>query len=374
MHKRVKLAIIVGKMKGGGVEATVMAYLRNIDKSRIEVSLLVDEDSTLVPTEYINELGVKLEIVPPYQRIFSYISVLVKLFKSKQYDIVHAHINTLNVFPMLAAFCAGVPVRIAHNHTTAGKGEIKKNILKYNLRPFSKLFPTVLVACGEYAGKWIYGKTSRFWIMPNSIDFETEKYLFDIEIRNRKRQEFGISDETFVVGHVGRFLPQKNHEFIVKVFNEIYKINNNVCLLLIGNGSLEYDVKKQVKDLSLENNVIFTGQRSDVHQLYQAMDALIFPSLYEGMPLVPVEAQISNLPVISSSNVTKEIIKNPKLVTFLDLEQPAKVWADTTLKSLGKNNNRDGTLVTQISETKSHKVNAENLSDWYCSLVGGYHK
>ena len=140
MDIRIKLATVAGKMKGGGVEQIVMEYMRQLDRDKFELSLIVDSYSTIVPEQELSDFGVKLIWAPPYQKIAAYHRVLYRLFCDEKFDIVHAHINTLNVFPLFAAWRAHVPVRIAHNHSTLGKGETKKNIAKYLLRPFANVF------------------------------------------------------------------------------------------------------------------------------------------------------------------------------------------------------------------------------------------
>ena len=266
MGKRIKLATVAGKMKGGGVEEIVMEYMRQLDRDKFELSLIVDCDSTIVPARELSDLGVRLIWIPPYQKIAAYHRALYRLFRDEKFDIVHAHINTLNVFPMFAAWRAHVPVRIAHNHTTAGKGETKRNIAKYLLRPFAKVFPTTLCACGSYAGRWIYGKHTPFFVMPNSIDFRKDEYRFSDDTRTAAREELGLSD-CFVVGHAGRFTAQKNHEFLVEVFAKIVEKEPKAMLLLVGSGELLPAVKEQVKELGIEEHVIFAGQRKDMARL-----------------------------------------------------------------------------------------------------------
>ena len=152
MGKRIKLATVISKMKGDGMEQIVMEYMRQLDRDKFELSLIVADNSKNVPEQELSNLGVRLIYVPHYRKIAAYHRALYRLFRDEKFDIVHAHINTVNVFPMFAAWRAHVPVRIAHNHNTWGKGETKKNIVKCLLRPFAKVFPTTLCACSSYAG------------------------------------------------------------------------------------------------------------------------------------------------------------------------------------------------------------------------------
>ena len=216
-----------------------MNYYRNIDKSKVQFDFIVDEDSSYIPREEIERLGGKVIIVPPYQKIFKYIRTLKKVFKENNYKIVHSNLNTLSVFPLFAAKLAGVPVRIAHSHSTSNKKEWKKNILKNILRPFSKVFATDYFACSEYAGRWLFGNKTfeegKVTIIKNAID--VDKFKYNEEIRNKIRKQLNV-EEKFVIGHVGRFMEQKNHEFLIDIFNKIHMKRKESILLLIGDGPL----------------------------------------------------------------------------------------------------------------------------------------
>lgn len=247
----IRIAQIVGKMMNGGVEAVVMNYYRHIDREKVQFDFIVDEDSTVIPKEEIESLGGRIFIVPPYQKLNKYMPALIKLFKENKYKIVHSHINTLSVFPLYAAKKAGVPVRIAHNHSTAAPGEWKKNILKYTLRPFAKVYATHYAACSRYAGEWLFGKRSmergEVTIFNNAIDLD--KFKYDENVRIEVRKELGLEGK-FVIGHVGRFCYQKNQEFLIDVFEEVYKQNPNAVLLLIGDGPDREKIEEKIRKLS----------------------------------------------------------------------------------------------------------------------------
>lgn len=223
----IRVAQVMGKMLGGGVESVVMNYYRHIDHSKVQFDFLVDADSTRVPEEEIKALGGRVFRIPPYQHPLRYRKALVRLFHEEHWPIVHSHINTLSVFPLSAAKKAGVPVRIAHSHSTMGKGELAKNLMKLALRPLSNLYPTERFACSEYAGKWLFGRNADFTVIPNAI--ELEKFRFDPVIRQETRRELEIADDVFLVGHVGRFMPQKNQAFLVDVLAELLPRSRTRC-------------------------------------------------------------------------------------------------------------------------------------------------
>ncbi|HFI0789867.1 TPA: glycosyltransferase family 1 protein [Streptococcus suis] len=332
-NEPIRVVQIIGKWLGGGVESVVMNYYRHIDRTKIQFDFICDEDSTNIPYGEIEKMGGKVILIPPYQKVFKYHNKLKEVLKSGGYKIVHSHINTLSVFSLFAAKCAGVPVRIAHSHSTTNKKEKKKNLLKQVLRPFSKVFATDYMCCSELAGRWLFGNkeydNGNVYLLNNAIDLD--KFKYDEEKRKKKRKELNIEDSTIVIGHVGRFVEQKNHRFLIDIFNEVHKQKENSILLLAGQGPLMEEMKEKVRNLGLEKNVKFLGQRYDINELYQAFDVFCLPSLYEGLPVVGVEAQATGLLCIFSDDMTKET-KVLDTTEFLSLNQSVEEWAYTILK------------------------------------------
>lgn len=363
MNYPVYIAQLMGKMVNGGVDAVIMNYYRNIDRSKVQFDFIVDSDSKFIPRDEIESLGGQIYIVPPYQKIGKYIPALIKLFKQNKYQIVHSNINTLSVFPLFAAKKAGVPIRIAHSHSTAAKGETKKNILKYILRPFSKVFATHYVACSEYAGEWLFGKkameSGKVTIFNNAIDLN--KFKFDENVRNEVRKELGIEDK-FVIGHVGRLCFQKNQEFLVDIFEEVHRRDPNSVLLLIGDGEDREKIERKIKNLS-GGGVILLGNRTDVNRMYQAMDVFIFPSKYEGLGNVVVEAQVCGVPVIVSDNVP-EVVRISDGVVFLSLSADIKIWAEKAL-----NNVKTVSIDAQLIKKYDIDQQAVILQNYYWRVV-----
>ena len=320
--KPIIVAQIMGKWVGGGVESVIMNYYRHLDHSKVQFDFICDEDSTRIPYDEIKKLGGRVFLVPKYQNLPKYLKALEKLFKENQYHIVHSNINTLSVFPLYAAKKAGVPIRISHSHSTSNPKEWKRNLIKNILRPFSKRYATEYFACSELAGRYLFGNKAfdrgKVKIIHNAIDIE--KFKFDEVARKKLRKEFGIKDSTVVIGHVGRFVQQKNHTFLVDVFNEYHKKNLDSKLLLVGSGPLEDEIKKKAERLGLKDSVLFLGQRDDINKLYSVMDIFCLPSLYEGLPVVGVEAQAAGLPTIFSNRISEEVIVSSyaKIVSIQD--------------------------------------------------------
>lgn len=367
-NEPIKIFQLMGSYKGGGVEAVVMNFYRNIDRNKIQFTFVCDEDSTDIPYEEIEKLGGKIIIVPPYSKPFKYHSALKKALKEDDYKIIHSHISTMSVFSLFAAKCAGVPVRIAHSHSTTNKKEKNKNLMKQILRPFSKVFATDYMCCSELAGRWLFGNKEydkgNVYLLNNAIDLD--KFKYNESLRKKKRKELGIKDDTLVIGHIGRFVAQKNHDFLIDIFNEIHKKNNNSILLLAGQGPLMEDIKNKVKELNLDDNVKFLGQRNDANELYQAFDVFLLPSLYEGLPVVGVEAQAAGLLCYLSDDMTKET-KVLDITKFMSLNNTPEEWADNILDDVKKYKRID-TSKEMTAKNFNIKEEAKKLEEYYLNL------
>ena len=361
-EKPIIVAQVMGKWVGGGVESVIMNYYRHLDHSKVQFDFICDEDSTRIPYDEIKKLGGRVFLIPKYQNLPKYLKALGKLLKENQYRIVHSNINTLSVFPLYAAKKAGVPVRISHSHSTSNPKEWKRNLIKNILRPFSKRYATDFFACSEVAGRYLFGNKAfnqgEVKIIHNAID--VDKFKFDEVARKKLRQEFGIKDSTVVIGHVGRFVQQKNHTFLVDVFKEYHEKNPDSKLLLVGSGPLEDEIKKKVEKLGLKDSVLFLGQRDDINKLYSVMDVFYLPSLYEGLPVVGVEAQAAGLPTIFSNGISSEAIisKNAKIVAVQEVEAYIKKIDEVT-------QNNKQRMSAAISENMSIKKEAIKLEKLY---------
>ena len=368
IEEPIRVASVIGRYIGGGVEAVTINYYRNIDKNKVQLDFICDEDSTNIPYEEIERMGGKVIIIPSYSKPFKYHKALKRILKEGNYKIIHSNINTLSVFSLFAAKCAGVPVRIAHSHSTTNKKEKKKNLMKQVLRPFSKVFATDYMCCSELAGRWLFGNKEydkgNVYLLNNAIDLD--KFKYNESLRKKKRKELGIKDDTLVIGHIGRFVAQKNHDYLIDIFNEIHKKNNNSILLLAGQGPLMEDIKNKVKELNLDDNVKFLGQRNDANELYQAFDVFLLPSLYEGLPVVGVEAQASGLLCYLSDDMTKET-KVLDITKFMSLNNTPEEWADNILDDVKKYKRID-TSKEMTAKNFNIKEEAKKLEEYYLNL------
>lgn len=366
-NRPIRIAQIMGKMNSGGVESVVMNYYRYIDKDKIQFDFIVDENSTHIPYKEIESMGGQVILVPTYQKIGLYIKELKRIFKEKKYRIVHSHLNSLSIFPLYVAKKTNIPVRIAHSHSTSNKKEWKKNIIKNILRPLSKINASHYFCCSELAGRWLFGNKTydrgKVTLINNAI--EIDNFIYDETIQYKIRKELNLSDK-LVIGHVGRFVNQKNHTYLIDIFYEIHKKNKNAVLLLIGEGPLLNEIKLKVEKLELNQAVKFLGVRNDVNILMQAMDVFILPSLYEGLPVVGVEAQAAGNLCILSEDMTKDT-KILKTTKFLSLSESPEYWAEEILKAQ-KSFTKKNTKKEIIQACFDIKTESKKLERLYINL------
>ena len=327
----IRVAQIMGKLLAGGLESVIYNYYRHINHGKIQFDFYFDADSDFpFPSELLT-MGARCFEIPPYQKLPQYLSALRKHFRENSYPIVHANLNTISVFPLFAAWMEKVPVRIAHSHSTASRKEGKRVILKYLLRPFAGGFPTDYLACSEHAGRWLFGNkrfdTGEVLVLNNAIDLE--RFQYREEVRNAVRKELGL-ENCFVVGHVGRFMTQKNHAFLIDIFTEVVKREENARLLLVGDGENRQRIEEKLHRMGLYEKTIFTGKVTDTEKYYQAMDVFCFPSLFEGLGMVTIEAQAAGVPVAASEQVPKEAAVS-ELFTYTLLSDSPEVWAEKLL-------------------------------------------
>ena len=274
---------------------------------------------------------------PIYPQNFSRYKKMLKAFfdEHPEYKILHSHMSELGCYAFIEAAKRGIKVKICHAHNAPTKSSmtikekaqlIFRDYFKKKMLPYSDF----LFVCGEEAGNWLYGEKNshRFIMMNNAVD--AQKFTYSPTASEETRANLNLGDK-FTILIVGRFNPQKNHTFIIDIFNEIKKLHNNSTLLLVGNGELENDVRSKVASLGLENDVLFLGLRDDVHNLLSASDVFLFPSLYEGLPVTMVEAQSSGIRCFISDTIPSQCILNDD-VTVISLNEPASEWATQIIK------------------------------------------
>lgn len=361
----IRILQCVSNMDRAGIETMIMNFYRNIDREKIQFDFLVNKSKPGDYDEEIKSLGGKIYKSPglnPF-KFFKYQRFMKELFKDHpEYKVIHCQNEAMGYYALKAAKNCNIPVRIAHSHNTVTRLDLKFPIKIYCKSKLKKV-ANILVACSHAAGKYLFSEDVK--VINNAID--TSKFIYNKNIRDKIRKQFNLNGK-FVVGHIGRFEPQKNHKFLIDVFNEIHKKDENSVLLLVGNGSLEAEVKKKVSELDLDDCVIFTGGISNVNEMYQAMDVFVLPSFHEGLPVVGIEAQTSGLPCVFSSKITDEV-KITDNVIFFDLTVSAESWARIILyyKKHHRINCRDAVVQAGYDIQESSK----QLSNWYKDLYNG---
>ncbi len=328
-----RIAVIMGKMHSGGKKNLVMEYYRHIDRNKIQFDFLCDDDSNAIPIEEIESLGGRVYVVPRYQNIVANIKAIKEICKENKYKIAHGYNGTMNVFGLYAAKCAGVPIRINESISMAHNSD-KKTYIKNVLKPFSSCFSTHYMANGEVCGKWQFGKLynkGKVAVFKTVINVDENK--FEPELRDKCRKEYGLQNN-IVIGHIGRLTAQKNTLFIIDIFNEIRKIETKAKLLIIGDGELREDMLARIKEYGIEDKVQYLGRREDIRQFYNAMDCFLLPSLYEGLPVVGIEAESCGLPMFFSTEVPEESSPCDDLGVFVGLDKSAAEWAKEVVEKV----------------------------------------
>lgn len=363
MKEKIRVAMIMGKMVGGGVESVVLNYYRYINRQKVQFDFFIDEDSTIVPEKEITSLGGRVFRLPPYQHLFGYSKQLKILLKQNDYQIVHSHLNSLSVFPLRIAKQCGVPVRIAHNHSTSASGELFNNAIKSCLKPLSTIYPTDFVSPTKHAGQWLFGKAianNKLFILKNAI--ETDRFRFNSTIRKEYRDKLGYSTDDFVIGNVGRMVWQKNQAFVIQLFARVIIEIPEAKLLMIGEGQLRDELFQLVNRLNLTEQVSFIPYAKNVEDYFQAMDMFLFPSHYEGLGMTAIEAQVSGLFVLGSSQLPKDVELTTQYQS-LDLTEPLETWVE--LIKVNRHYQRRGQREVIVKSGYEISEEASQLADYY---------
>lgn len=306
---KIKVVHFVTALKFGGAESVIYNLCKDMDSNIFEFHIVTQDNNDKANIETFRNIGMKIHIIPHKRKgLLKNIVNSYKIIKKEKFDIVHSHMNLSNFFALLPAMFAGTKVRISHSHTNFIPNNIIKRIAIHFLKILNDICTTERIACGDNAANFLflkkYIKKEKVLILKNGID--TKKFIFNESIRNKIRKELKLKNE-FLIGHVGRFVEVKNHDFIIEFFNEIIKEDKNYKLLLVGDGELKKSIENKVKELNLTKYVIFTGSTNNVNEFYQAMDLFVLPSKYEGMPVSLIEAQYSGLKCVVSNDISTQI-------------------------------------------------------------------
>lgn len=355
---------VIGKMDRAGAETMIMNIYRCIDRSRIQFDFLVFSKERGDYDDEIEALGgmiYRMESLRGYNYlIFS--RRFDRFFDAHPYKIVHGHIGSLANLYVTAAKKKGA-YTIVHSHATNSDRFLERiiyQILTYKTRYIADYY----FACSRQAGVDRFGKkivtSGRFKIVKNAID--CEKYRYNLERHEALKRQYGYENK-LVIGHVGRMAPEKNHEFIIDIFNDIIKIEKNAVLFLVGRGPEEENIKKTVCQKGLEKKVIFGGVRDDVPDMMNMFDVFVFPSLYEGLGIVGIEAQAAGLPCFFSDAIPNEAVVT-KNVCKISLSDSSEKWAKKIIEKVERYNRKDTYDLLVASGYDIKKV-AEEMESFY---------
>ncbi|MBO5143532.1 MAG: glycosyltransferase family 1 protein [Clostridia bacterium] len=369
MAEPIRILHVVQRMEAGGTQALLMNLYRNIDRSKVQFDFLVEYEDKEFYDDEILSLGGKIYYTN-LRKDFNILKFKKKLKEilngEYKYKIMHVHAFTIGFFCLQTAKKCGVPVRIAHSHNNETVHDAKY-FLKRIMQKIYPIYATDLFACSNEAGKYLFGK-KEFNVLTNAID--AKKFIFNSENRDKIRKELNI-ENSFVVGHVGRLHPQKNHEYLLKVFSELKKEKENAKLLLIGNGPLEEQIQEKVESLGLKDDVLFLKNRKDMNVIYQGMDVFVFPSLFEGLGIVAIEAQASGTPVVCSDRLPPET-EVTSIYKRLSLDDAPEIWAKECLDIVKLDKCKTNLLSDIIKSGFDLSSTVNELQEYYLKKEGQY--
>ena len=323
----------------GGIESVIMNYYRHIDRKKIQFDFLCNTEKVSYEKE-INALGGKIyRITARSQNTKKFKKDMENFFvkHANEYFAIWVNVCSLaNIDYLKYAKKYGISKRIIHAHNSQNMDSFLRGILHRFNRILIGRYATDFWTCSDEASKWFYSKkiinSSKYVIIKNAINCDI--YKFDKEIRDNYRKQFNIESDELVIGNVGRMHFQKNQEYIIKIFNDINKSIPKSKLFLVGDGPDKGKIEKLMKEYKQQNNIILLGVRDDVNCLMQMFDVFLFPSLFEGLPLAPIEAQAASLPVyLSKGRISSKVIINKKLIHFIDLDEGANRWANIIINT-----------------------------------------
>lgn len=378
--KPIRILQVLTIMNRGGAETMVMNYYRNIDRSKVQFDFLLHRQERGIFDDEIESLGGKIYRLQNinFRNLSGYRKALDHFFENNpEYHIVHSHLNALSVFVLKSAKKYNVQTRIAHSHTSLYNLNLnpfskKRSSLQFTFRFFVQNIFKIKVpsysnyyySCGDKAGIWLFGKKNKHKIKNINNAIDSGKFIFDPVKAAEMKEKLHVK-EKLVIGHVGNFVPEKNHSFLLQVYKEIKNIKKDSVLILVGGGERK-QFEQMTDEMHIEGDVNFLGVRNDVPDILQAIDIFVFPSTNEGLPVTLIEAQASGLKILASDEISKEL-DITGLVDFVSLKQSPKYWAELVLKSTKYN--RENTMNKIIEGNYDIKNNALMLQEFYYNQV-----
>lgn len=335
---------IIGSMNRAGAETMLMNLYRVLDKNEFQFDFLYFTDEKCDYDDEITSLGGKIYSVKNNGFVNRFISTYNFLKSNKQFYAIHSHTLLNNGTNLFAAYLTGNKIRISHSHSTANNtsinfsGKLYYKFSKFLINTYSNGY----IACGNEAGEYLYYKKNSFLFLPNAVNFSD----FNVSKTNF-RKELDINDETILIAQIGRFLEVKNHAFTVELSKYMLTQNIDFHLILVGDGLLKSQMIQKVKEYELNSKITFLGLRDDIPIILKAADCMIMPSLYEGFPVVLVEAQVAGTPSLISDSIAKEVDFGVDLIQFESLSADEEKWA-RKLKAIKQYKKEDDSHLEKI--------------------------
>lgn len=348
-----------------GITNVIFNYLHAIDSTQIRFDYVAINQPEDTYIDEIQKKGGNLYVIPRSgKKIISYIRQLTQTISNHKYNVIHIHTNSHTaILELLAAKLGGCHNRIVHSHNTTCNSIAVHKILT----PLFNALYTHAFACGVDSGKWMYGNNP-FLVINNGVN--TDLYSFNSDSRVKIREQLNLKEEDILIGHVGTFIPVKNQKFIIDILQILIKRNPRYNLLLIGDGPLRQQVERQVSLYNLQDHVHFTGNINNVYDYLNAIDLIIMPSLFEGLPLTLIEQQANGLHCIVADTITREADKTGYL-QFVSLNDSAELWA-TEIEKNCNSNNREFYSIEGINKIKlagySIQEEGKKLTEFYKSI------
>ncbi|WP_270302333.1 glycosyltransferase [Baileyella intestinalis] len=330
----IRVAEFVTRLEFGGVEAMLLNYTTHFQHpEQFEFHVITQDINDDNCIRQFENAGYTVHVVTHKRKsIAKNIREVCQVLKQERFDIVHSHMTLTNFYVLFLAKMLGVRVRISHAHSAFREDNLKAKLSFPFLKWLNCVTANIWVACGYNAGVFLYGKNAvdshKVYMMRNAIDLQ--HFQRNDKIRKMIREKYAIGDG-LCVGHIGRFSHPKNHFFVLEIFDAVRKIVPEASFLLLGDGELRDEIIEKIKELHLEASVVLTGNVTNTNEFYQAMDAFILPSFYEGLPVVSIEAQAADLPCLISENVDHHCAITSK-IRFLSIQKSADEWAREILK------------------------------------------
>lgn len=362
LMEKLRVLQIHAALKSGGIEAFLINYYDKMNHDMICFDHIIHTPEKGMVEKRFVQCGSIVYHLPRFNHIFTTFFMTREVIKKGNYKIVHVHHTHKSFLQLFAAWSCGVKVRIAHSHNYYTNESVVKHALNKMFALLTTMAATDYFACSDPAGEYVFGnkvKTNKYKKIRNAID--VEKYCMKENVRQQVRKDWNIEGK-FVIAHIGRIIQQKNPEKVVDVFSELVKKKDNAVLLWIGVGEMEHEIKEKVINMGLQEKVIFVGESSCVNELLMGADFFLFPSIFEGLGIVLVEAQVSGLPCLASDVIPKEVKLTDNLV-FYSLEKSDEQWANKIL---------DMSCIKRVDKSKEIKkagydleTNAKELQQWY---------